>query len=432
MPENGAGGVLTPAPAGDAAGNNPPAQPATPAASQEPSAGPGSDLSPEQILKNRTIENVKRQRDRAYQAAGVDPNNPPANFSGYAPPSNEQQELNAPAPASSQPDSPAPAAQQANSTPAPQQAQNTGTYNQAIQQLLKTNPALGQAGSEDNTRFINDLKSQFGENYKSVLQNDPSKLTEIANKYQAPAAPQQAPAAPAKQTYTPSHYERGAQVLSQGIRNGTITPAQAQESLARMPEAERQRASMIMAGGSPESVNAYMTPKTGELNSRMYKLAGFIDMLEKEGANEDFILGFLKEAELTYTDLPEDRHRILPFMNNQMTGAIGGAMLGNLVGNELDLDGVPGMLLPIMGAYAGYSHLPSLMNKFKDPAGQGANAIHPAVSNFVNARNFGPEPGSPNFIGPPLPEPPEPQTPPAYNPGPSNASPQQPAPSVLK
>jgi hypothetical protein len=122
-----------------------------------------------------------------------------------------------------------------------------------------------------------------------------------------------------------------------------------------------------------------------------YKLAGFVDRLKEEGANEDFVLGFLKEAYMPEENLSEDRHRILPFMNNQSTGAIGGLMLGNLISNELDLDGLPGYILPMLGAYAGYSHLPSLMNSWKDPAGTGANAVHPAVTNFVNARNRAPE-----------------------------------------
>lgn len=236
---------------------------------------------------------------------------------------------------------------------------------------------------------------------------EPVELDAAAPQTQSQPSAQQ-PAA--QKAYTPSHYERGAQVLSQGIRNGTITPAQAQAAIARMPEAERNRAKMIMSGGSPQDVNKYLSQKTGEAHKfmskqRNYKIAGFVDMLRKEGANEDFILGFLKEADVNANDLPEDRHRILPFMNNQMTGALGGAMLGNLVSNEMDLDGVPGMILPMLGAYAGYSHLPSLMNNLKDPAGIGANATHPAVTNFVNARNYGPSPGSPNFVGPVQPEP---------------------------
>lgn len=78
----------------------------------------------------------------------------------------------------------------------------------------------------------------------------------------------------------------------------------------------------------------------------------------------------------------ESRHEIIPGFNNKWTGGLGGMLLGSFIGNEMGLDGPMGMLLPLLGAGAGYHYLPKLMNKWKDPAGTGANAIHPAVQNM--------------------------------------------------
>jgi len=79
---------------------------------------------------------------------------------------------------------------------------------------------------------------------------------------------------------------------------------------------------------------------------------------------------------------PESRHEIIPGFNNKWTGGLGGMLLGHYIGNEMGLDGPMGMLLPLLGAGAGYHYLPKLMNKWKDRAGTGANAIHPAVQNM--------------------------------------------------
>lgn len=83
----------------------------------------------------------------------------------------------------------------------------------------------------------------------------------------------------------------------------------------------------------------------------------------------------------------ESRHEIIPGFNNKWIGGLGGMLLGHFIGNEMGIDGPMGMLLPLLGAGAGYHYLPKLMNKWKDPAGTGANAIHPAAIN-VN-RQYG-------------------------------------------
>jgi hypothetical protein len=84
----------------------------------------------------------------------------------------------------------------------------------------------------------------------------------------------------------------------------------------------------------------------------------------------------------------EDRNRILPFMGNNWTGGVGGALLGSVVANELGLDGAASWLLPLLGGVAGYNYLPGMVNSFKDPLGQGVNAV-PASHQAGNLRNFG-------------------------------------------
>ncbi len=251
---------------------------------------------------------------------------------------------------------------------------------------------------------------------------------------------------------TPSHYERGAQVLNQGVRSGAITPAQAQASISRMPGEERERAKMISAGGSPAAVDAWLKekasrgtaiPKTAEFDAilefsvsgfkkmaeelgvddafargmlseslvELYKQAetkilesrtkkakeleesekiaaylkaweGFREQLVKEGANEAFIEGMLKESD---DMLNNDRHRIVPFMSNSMLGTGGGALLGSAISRGLSDDdddgpGISSILLPMAGAVAGQHFLPKLMNSWKDSYGVGANAGNPLTA----------------------------------------------------
>jgi hypothetical protein len=76
--------------------------------------------------------------------------------------------------------------------------------------------------------------------------------------------------------------------------------------------------------------------------------------------------------------LPEDRHRALPFMSNQASGGVGGALLASLIAREMGMDsGLMGIAAPILGGIAGHKYLPEMMNKWKDPYGVGANQIHP-------------------------------------------------------
>ena len=126
--------------------------------------------------------------------------------------------------------------------------------------------------------------------------------------------------------------------------------------------------------------------------------------LEKSGANEDFVLGILKEAEeaspvnlappavqpprLDDTGLPADRHRVLPFMGNNLLGAAGGALLGSLVGNEMGLEGPASWLAPVLGGVAGHQYFPHMLNRWKDSYGEGVNKINEGAASFNNLRPF--------------------------------------------
>lgn len=138
---------------------------------------------------------------------------------------------------------------------------------------------------------------------------------------------------------------------------------------------------------------------------------GLLEQLVKEGANEDFIAGMCKEAEgsdllargmrafqpaldkvkqlaldfaspIDDSGLAMDRHRIVPFLSNRILGGLGGAAAGAAAANELGFDGVGKYLLPAIGGVAGGTHLPNVMNRWKDVYGVGLNKIHPGVADF--------------------------------------------------
>jgi hypothetical protein len=85
----------------------------------------------------------------------------------------------------------------------------------------------------------------------------------------------------------------------------------------------------------------------------------------------------------------QDRHRIVPFMNNKATGAIGGALLAALIANHSGMSGPMSWLLPILGGVAGYHYLPQMMNKWKDPYGAGENAISPLAAGMNQQHPLG-------------------------------------------
>jgi len=71
---------------------------------------------------------------------------------------------------------------------------------------------------------------------------------------------------------------------------------------------------------------------------------------------------------------PADRHRVVPFMKNQWTGAVGGALLASMIAREHGMSGPMSWLLPILGGIAGHKFLPQMMNQWKDPHGYGVHS----------------------------------------------------------
>jgi hypothetical protein len=152
---------------------------------------------------------------------------------------------------------------------------------------------------------------------------------------------------------------------------------------------------------------------------------GLLSQLIKEGANEDFIAGMLKEAEspewlgkamsafspaadkikhLLSELNPEDssglhidRNRIVPAISNRLLGGLGGALAGGIAANSLNLDkGAGRYLMPLAGGLAGGAYLPELMNKWKDAHGTGLNSINSGVADFNKAHPLA-QPEKPSY-----------------------------------
>jgi hypothetical protein len=147
--------------------------------------------------------------------------------------------------------------------------------------------------------------------------------------------------------------------------------------------------------------------KTAEENS-VAAWKGFVAELKKQGANEDFIAGLMKEANdaaysagvplieklkeilkgsqaMDSTGLPANRHHIVPGLANKWLGMAGGAGLGAMMGGELGIDGPVGAALPLLGAFAGHRYLPHVMNSWKDSYGTGVNQINPVAAAYNSA-----------------------------------------------
>jgi hypothetical protein len=82
------------------------------------------------------------------------------------------------------------------------------------------------------------------------------------------------------------------------------------------------------------------------------------------------------------TGNPADRNRAVPFASNKASGAVGGALIGSLLANEMGMDGGAAMLMPVLGGLAGYNYMPQMMDKWKDPYGYGVNSISPSAASM--------------------------------------------------
>ena len=128
---------------------------------------------------------------------------------------------------------------------------------------------------------------------------------------------------------------------------------------------------------------------------------GFVEQLKKEGANQAFIEGFMKEANQPAPApqgmpsrknvMNQNRHNVVPGMNNNILGLGGGLLLGALANNMFDDDDdepspIRSIGMPLMGALLGHHYLPQLMNSWKDSYGSGVNTGNPLTA--AHNRNF--------------------------------------------
>lgn len=88
------------------------------------------------------------------------------------------------------------------------------------------------------------------------------------------------------------------------------------------------------------------------------------------------------------TGLPANRNQLIPGVGNNWTGALGGALLASLIGNQLGLEGPMSWMLPLLGGVAGYKMLPGAVNSWQDPKGMGVNAV-PQIQRQGNLDRFG-------------------------------------------
>jgi hypothetical protein len=101
--------------------------------------------------------------------------------------------------------------------------------------------------------------------------------------------------------------------------------------------------------------------------------------------------------------LQGDRHRVVPFMSNKTTGAIGGALLSMMMAREMGLSGPAAFLAPVLGGLAGHHFLPQMMNKWKDPYGSGANQMNPFAAGYNRQNPYIEEPAAPQSYSASLP-----------------------------
>lgn len=154
---------------------------------------------------------------------------------------------------------------------------------------------------------------------------------------------------------------------------------------------------------------------------------GFTKELRKQGANEDFISGMLKEAEETAAadplgassipplpnqsintnpaaalpKAPNTQHQVIPHIDNKWTGALGGGMLMALLSRHMGLEGPAAWLLPVLGGLGGHHFFPKLMNSFKDAPGTGIHKIHPEAVKINQSNPLTPKaPKLPEIVPP--------------------------------
>lgn len=313
-------------------------------------------------------------------------------------------------------------------------------YVQAKQTLLQRNPNLANADHRDNKEFISSLKSTYGDNYRQQMENNPQELLRHHDKYTASRATPAAPATPPQRLTYKEQYNK--ESPDPGLpQEGPATPA-VNPSIVNIPAATTTstqpannfppvkstafstpvKLNIGTGGGAPAQsninvpapspTNTTSAPQSIQLNKTAshedYEQIwqGVFDQLRKEGANEDFLLGMMKEAfdlngfvqpianaikpmahaassylkglssPTDTTGELTDRHQVIPNVDNRLLGGIlgagGGLGLANLLGMD---EGAGKFIFPAIGGLLGSGGLSSAMNHWKDQPGFGHNKV---------------------------------------------------------
>jgi len=224
----------------------------------------------------------------------------------------------------------------------------------------------------------------------AVKQPPATTITPAAVKKPAPAYP------------SPVKSLKGGKKLSDIVLPNTETKVAEDSMLATFRDElfSMQRALGKQASLNKEQILAITSSEEAFVKAASEEAArvwnGFTKELRKQGANEDFIAGMVKEAEglgaavnpisikgsintppTPATQSNQAAHQVIPHIDNKWTGALGGSMLMGLLANQLGLEGPAAWLLPVLGGLGGHHFFPKLMDSFKDAPGTGVNKLHP-------------------------------------------------------
>jgi hypothetical protein len=253
------------------------------------------------------------------------------------------------------------------------------------------------------------IPTNKGELLSAQMQNPfsarPASLLSFGAPAQTPYTPQQGSGTFNPQKFnlspggTPSPgFQLGSTSLSNPVNIAPPTTSAPATPPAGAPASARVKPPKIT--GTPGAVLGSNQARPAEVKTAA-AWKGFEVELRKQGANEDFIMGMMKEANDSAardgshilsklkdilrgsqtpddTGLAADRHPIIPGLANKWLGLAGGAGLGALLRGETGLEQT-GVLLPALGAMAGHHFLPHIMNRWKDAYGTGANQINPGT-----------------------------------------------------
>ena len=205
-----------------------------------------------------------------------------------------------------------------------QQPQAQPDYEQAKANLLRMNPNLGIAGHADNTRFINHLKTQYGDNYREQMQKDPGLLSKAYSSMNPTNQNQLVSTAPSlpkaaqdclvdfQDREEEEHFRKTAEALGVPVEQAEMhlcalksTKLAADRSSAFMNHMRKELLKLSAETSNcmystQEIVKITESPenfqKAAMLEAGMF-FKGLADALVKAGKDESFLEGILKEAE---------------------------------------------------------------------------------------------------------------------------------------